>query len=135
MPRMRPNTAVYIVLAGAAFVLVGVLAIRTGGLGPQGGADAPSGRALMGDLGCLSCHSIAGQGGNLAPPLGSELAARGEAAIVDYLTSGRNVNVYPGNGHAAFTELDGEQARRIARYLASLAVSGAYRGPPGTSPP
>lgn len=132
MPRLSRVTYVYGALAGAALVLVSVLAIRVGGLAPGGPgarADRSPGRALVGDLGCMSCHSIAGQGGTLAPPLGSELARKGEAWIREYLTSGRNIDVYPGHGHEAFERLDEARARRIARYLASLSVSGAYQGP------
>lgn len=131
MASLHPRTVLYVALAGAALLLTGVLAVRLTGVVPGGPADlgGQPGRALMGDLGCMSCHSVAGQGGNLGPTLGSELAARGEDALFAYLTDPENVNVYPGNGHAAFTRIDGDDARRIARYLASLSVTGAYKGP------
>jgi mono/diheme cytochrome c family protein len=139
VPRLNRATYVYIVLAAAAFVLVGVLAVRlaqyapTDAFGPIGPTDPTvlPGRALMGKQGCLSCHNVDGQGGNLGPPLGSEVAAKGEAWLQHYLTSGQNVDVYPGNGHSAFRDLTPEQARQIAHYLAGVSISGRYQGPPG----
>jgi len=133
-------TWVYIVLAGAVVALVGVLAVRMAGRAPAGstylmGTSDTSvlpGRALMGAQGCLSCHNVDGQGGDIGPPLGSELAAKGESWIQDYMTSGRNIDVYPGNGHVAFKGLAPEQARQIAHYLAGVAVSGRFQGPPGS---
>jgi mono/diheme cytochrome c family protein len=137
--KLTRMTWVYIVLAGAAAVLVGVLAVRLKDLSPPGGnylmgaSDTTTlpGRALMGSQGCLSCHNVDGQGGNLGPPLGSEVAAKGEAWLQHYLTSGQNVDVYPGNGHSAFRDLTPEQARQIAHYLAGVSISGRYQGPPG----
>lgn len=90
---------------------------------------AHPGRAVLGNEGCLSCHAVQGQGGNLAPELGAELAGRGEAWILDYLTSGRHLDVYPGNGHAMFAGLSEERARDLAGYLATLTVSSRYQGP------
>jgi mono/diheme cytochrome c family protein len=137
MPRVRPVTLVYVVLSGAALVLVGTLAVRLAGMAPRvpGAGAAMPGRAFMGDAGCLSCHAVGGQGGGLGPPLGSELAARGEAWIADYLTSGQHIDVYPGHGHRAFATLTPDQARGIAAYLASLTVSSAYQGEPAPPPP
>jgi mono/diheme cytochrome c family protein len=138
VPGISRMTWVYIVLAGAVLVLVGVLSVRLAGKAPGGstylmGGNADTtvlpGRALMGARGCLSCHNVNGQGGNMAPPLGSEVAAKGESWIQDYITSGRNIDVYPGNGHIAFKDLQPEQARQIAHYLAGVAVSGQYQGP------
>lgn len=94
-------------------------------------ADARAGRVLLGSRDCLSCHAVQGQGGDMAPELGSELAARGESWILGYLTSGRNLDVYPGNGHRMFADLSPQQAQQLARYLASLTVSAQYQGPPG----
>lgn len=139
MPGLNRMTWVYIVLAGAAVALVGVLALRMAGQAPAGSsylmgtADTSvlPGRALMGAEGCLSCHNVDGQGGDIAPPLGSEVATKGEAWIQDYMTSGRNIDVYPGNGHVAFKGLSPEQSRQIAHYLAGVAVSGRFQGPPG----
>jgi cytochrome c553 len=133
-------TWVYIVLAGAAVALVGVLAVRMAGQAPAGSSylmgksdtSVLPGRALMGAQGCLSCHNVDGQGGNMGPPLGSEVAAKGESWIQDYITSGRNIDVYPGNGHVAFKDLNGSQAREIAHYLAGVTVSGQFQGPPGS---
>lgn len=137
MARLSRVTWVYALLAGAAFVLVGVLAVRLAGLAPSlpapGGGDP--GRAVLGSEGCLSCHTVSGQGGSMGPPLGAELAARGEAWIRDYLTSGRHIDVYPGNGHRAFRDLSPDRAGRLARYLASLTVSGAYQGHPDAPRP
>lgn len=76
-----------------------------------------------------------GQGGNMAPELGAEVAARGETALFAYLTDPNNVNVYPGNGHAAFTAMDEGQAREIARFLSGLTVSSRYQGPAPPAPP
>lgn len=143
VPRLTRTTYVYIALTGAALVLVAVLGVRLAGMTPSGafGPVAPTdpgvlpGRALVGRQGCLSCHAVDGQGGTLGPPLGSELAARGEDWIVDYLTSGRHVDVYPGNGHAAFRGLTPDQAGAIAHYLAGVSISGRYQGPPGAPPP
>jgi len=137
MARVRPVTYLYVGLSGAALVLVGVLAVRLAGTVPRvpGAQAALPGRALMGDAGCLSCHAVGGQGGGLGPPLGSELAAKGEAWIADYLTSDKHLDVYPGHGHAAFAALTADQAGRIAEYLASLTVSATYQGPPAPPPP
>jgi mono/diheme cytochrome c family protein len=137
VPRLSRVTWIYAALSGAALVLVGVLAVRMAGMAPRPPAAAPAlpGRAVMGDAGCLSCHSIGGQGGGLGPPLGSELAARGAAWIEDYITSGKHIDVYPGHGHRVFTRLTAAQAHQIAAYLATLSVSTAYQGhPPETSP-
>jgi len=139
MAGLNRTTWVYIVLAGAALALVGVLAVRLGP-GPPGGtylmgeADTTvlPGRALMGNKGCLSCHNVDGQGGDVGPPLGSEVAAKGEAWIQHYLTSGEHIDVYPRNGHLAFNDLAPEQARQIAHYLAGVSVSGRFQGPPGS---
>lgn len=132
MPRLSRATWIYAALSGAAVVLVGVLAVRLGGMAPRPPSAGPAlpGRALMGDSGCLSCHSIGGQGGGLGPPLGSELAAKGEAWIDAYLTSGRHIDVYPGHGHRVFNTLTAAQARQIAAYLATLTVSATYQGHP-----
>jgi mono/diheme cytochrome c family protein len=143
MPGLTRTTWVYIVLAGAAIALVGVLAVRMAGTGPPGGdylmagADATAlpGRALMGGEGCLSCHNVDGQGGFTGPPLGSEVAAKGEAWLQHYMTSGEHIDVYPGNGHAAFNDLTPEQARQIAHYLAGVSVSGRFQGPSGSPAP
>lgn len=137
MRRVSPFTVVYVVLAAAAVGLVGVLAFRLAGVAPPGTLDPAlrPGRALMGAEGCISCHSVEGQGGTMAPPLGAELAQKGEPWIRDYLTSGTHIDVYPGHGHSAFRGLNPEQAREIARYLASLTVTSAYQGPPAPSPP
>lgn len=140
MPGPTRTTWVYIVLAGAAVALVGVLAVRMAGLRPPGGtylmgasdATALPGRALMGAQGCLSCHNVDGQGGNTGPPLGSEVAAKGEAWLQHYIASGEHIDVYPGNGHIAFKDLTPEQARQIAHYLAGVTVSGRFQGPPGS---
>jgi mono/diheme cytochrome c family protein len=137
MARVSPVTAVYVVLVAAALGLVGVLAVRLAGTAPPA-TLAPAlrpGRTLMGDEGCFSCHSLEGQGGTMGPPLGAELAQKGESWIQDYLTSGRNIDVYPGHGHTAFKDLKPEQTRQIARYLASLTVSSVYQGPPAPPPP
>jgi len=76
-----------------------------------------------------------GQGGNMGPELGSELAARGEETLFAYLRDPKNINVYPGNGHDAFTALSEAQAREIARYLSGLTVSSHYQGPAPPRPP
>lgn len=139
MPRLNRATYAYIVLAGAAFALVGLVAVRlahyapSDAFGPIGPTDRTvlPGRALMGSQGCLSCHNVDGQGGNLGPPLGSETAAKGESWIQNYLTSGGHIDVYPGNGHSAFRDLKPEQARQIAHYLAGVAISARYQGPSG----
>jgi len=129
----RPAT-IYILLATVVFGSLVLLVGRV--LGPSldmvtDGATEP-GRAAMGQLGCLSCHALAGQGGNLGPELGSELAARGMPWIHDYLTSGDHIDVYPGNGHQAFTLLNEEQGRLLAEYLSELSISAQYQGPRGT---
>lgn len=100
---------------------------------PDGSAPANStahpGRAVLGNEGCLSCHAVQGHGGNLAPELGSELSARGEGWIFDYLTSGTHLDVYPGHGHAMFARLSAVHARELAQYLSTLTVSSRYQGP------
>ncbi len=121
-----------VVLALGAVVLIAVAVLSVKLLGPvlearQDAATEP-GRAALGDLGCLSCHALAGQGGSLAPPLGGELGQKGERWIHDYLTSGKHVDVYPGNGHEAFTRLNPEQARLLAAYLAGLSITTHYTG-------
>ena len=90
---------------------------------------AHPGRQVMGNKGCLSCHAVQGQGGNMAPELGTELSAKGEDWILDYLTSGKHLDVYPGNGHAMFSGLSEDQARKLAGYLSTLTVSSRYQGP------
>ncbi len=90
-------------------------------------AGASNGRNLLGEQGCLACHAIAGQGGNLAPPLGAELADRGQPWLLEYLTSGTNINVYPGNGHQAFARLSHAQAVRMSELLAALSIPSHYQ--------
>jgi mono/diheme cytochrome c family protein len=131
--RTTRTTAVYILLAAVVMVTVAILAGRV--MGPalkmaQNGASDP-GRAALGQLGCLSCHALAGQGGNLGPALGSELAKRGQPWIYDYVTSGAHIDVYPGNGHEAFAQLNDEQATLLSAYLAALSVTSRYKGPVG----
>ncbi len=121
---------VYLVLGSSVLGAVGVLSVKL--LGPtlkmaQNALTEP-GRASLGQLGCLSCHALAGQGGSLAPPLGSELAAKGEPWIHDYLTSGKHIDVYPRNGHLAFTKLNSEQAQLLAAYLSGLSITSRYTG-------
>ena len=131
--RTTRTTAVYILLAAVVMVTVVILAGRV--MGPalkmaQDGASDP-GRAALGQLGCISCHSVAGQGGNLAPELGSELAERGQPWMYEYITSGEHLDVYPAHGHQAFTQLNDEQATLLAAYLAALTVTSRYKGPTG----
>jgi len=138
--KLTRTTWVYIVLVGAVMVLAGVLAVRLAGIAPSGGTylmgasdtTVLPGRAVMGNQGCLSCHNVDGQGGSTGPPLGSEVAAKGEAWIERYITSGDHIDVYPGNGHVAFRDLTPQQAREVAHYLAGVSVSGKFQGPPGS---
>ncbi|MBI5136744.1 MAG: cytochrome c [Nitrospirae bacterium] len=125
---------VYIALASVALALVAYLAVRV--TGPmiemtRDGATEP-GRAALGQLGCVGCHAVAGQGGNLGPELGAELAAKGEPWIFAYITSGEHIDVYPGNGHEAFAKLNAEQARLLAAFLSQLSIPARYQGPTGS---
>ncbi|MFQ5509854.1 MAG: c-type cytochrome [Leptospirillia bacterium] len=118
-------------------LLVAMLAMGSACSQPPGeaGDTAPGidpGRRLLGDRDCLSCHALQGQGGNLAPEFGAELSAKGEAWISDYLTGGRHIDVYPGNGHANFVGISEVEAGQLARYLAGLTVSASYQGPAGS---
>jgi mono/diheme cytochrome c family protein len=128
------TTYVYLALLGAILLVIALIAVRL-----FDGSRMPSatshpggqpGRVLMGQFGCLSCHALQGQGGNMAPELGAELAARGAPWIHRYLTSGENLDVYPGNGHAMFSDITAGQAEQLTDYLSSLSVSSVYQGPP-----
>ena len=120
-------------LWGALLALYLPLTACDGSAVPQATPSGHPGRDLLGGLGCMSCHQVLGQGGNLGPELGPGLAAKGAPWIRDYLTSGKHIDVYPGNGHDAFLQIDPSGAAELADYLAGISISTQYPGQPGGS--
>jgi mono/diheme cytochrome c family protein len=77
----------------------------------------PAGRRLVQEKGCLDCHSIAGKGGTLGPPL-NEVARRHDAQwIVAHFKSPQAVS--PGTIMPQFN-LSEQETRALTEFLLSL---------------
>lgn len=87
--------------------------------GPQypGNGDATAGQKLVGEIGCLGCHMIQGQGNNFAPEL-TRIASKSHANwLFAWL---KNPQGYSATAKMPNLRLSDEQAAHITAYLMTL---------------
>lgn len=78
-----------------------------------------------GGLGCVACHSVAGQGGNLGPDLSGIFAKMGETPLISSI---ENASFKVMGPHYRTRPVTKQEAMHLARYFSALDPKSALAG-------
>jgi len=123
-PKRRPIAMTGCGLAVAGYITLTLLAVFNPPAGVSSGAKTPEapavteGRQLYAKLGCVSCHSINGVGGMVAPPLDHIAARRDRAWLIGHFKD--PLKYSPGSVMPGFNYLSKDELDRLTDYMQSL---------------
>lgn len=118
-PGRRPVATGGVSLIVAGYVLLTVLAAAAPAPGgPALPASATEGRKLYVKLGCPSCHSIAGVGGKVGPPLDHVGRSRDRGWLTGHFKDPQKYS--PGSVMPKFDYLTGQELEQLTDYMQSL---------------